>query len=82
MDDFGTNCAALGPMASFPVDKLKIDRRFVAGMADNPAAVAILRSISGLGRGLELPIATEGVETQCHIELRVEKHQIKDTLDD
>jgi EAL domain-containing protein (putative c-di-GMP-specific phosphodiesterase class I) len=68
MDDFGISYAALSTMASFPFDKIKIDRRFPGNMDESPAAVAIVRAIIGLGHGLGLPITAEGVETQGHVD--------------
>jgi diguanylate cyclase (GGDEF)-like protein len=64
MDDFGTGYASMSSLQSFPFDKIKIDQGFVSGLETNPQSVAIVRSIIGLGKALEIPIIAEGVETE------------------
>ena len=57
----------------FPFDKVKIDQGFVRDMIDNPQALAIIRSVIGLGHGLGVPVVAEGVETQAQLDaLRAE----------
>ncbi len=63
MDDFGTGYSSLSYLQSFPFDKIKIDRGFIANLDSNPQSAAIIRAVIGLGRGLNLPIVAEGVET-------------------
>ena len=63
MDDFGTGYSSLSYLQSFPFDKIKIDQAFVANLERNPQSAAIIRAVIGLGRGLELPVVAEGVET-------------------
>lgn len=64
MDDFGTGYSSLSYLQSFPFDKIKIDRTFVANLGRNPQSIAIVRAVIGLGRGLNLPIMAEGVENE------------------
>ena len=64
MDDFGTGYSSLSYLQSFPFDRMKIDRTFIARLSDNPQSAAITRAIIGLGRSLSLPVTAEGVETQ------------------
>jgi diguanylate cyclase (GGDEF)-like protein len=64
MDDFGTGYSSLSYFRMFPFDKVKIDRSFIHEMLVNPQARAIVRSVIGLGHGLEMPVIAEGVETE------------------
>ena len=64
MDDFGTGYSSLSYLQSFPFDKIKIDQAFVANLAHSRQAVTIIRAVIALGRGLDLPVVAEGVETQ------------------
>jgi len=63
MDDFGTGYSSLSYLQSFPFDKIKIDRTFIANLTDNHYSATIVRAVIGLGRGLNLPVMAEGVET-------------------
>jgi len=63
MDDFGTGHSSLSNLRSFPFDKIKIDRSFIAAMSSDDGARALVRAIVGLGRSLGLPVTAEGIET-------------------
>jgi diguanylate cyclase (GGDEF)-like protein len=62
IDDFGTGFSSLGYLHRLTVDKVKIDRSFVAEL-DHPSGHNIIASIVGLCRNLELECIVEGVET-------------------
>src|SRR5262249_31617941 len=64
MDDFGTGYSSLSYLQAFPFDKIKIDRAFICNLDRNPQSAAIVRAVIGLGRGLDLPVVAEGVETE------------------
>ncbi len=66
IDDFGTGFATFQYLTRLPVDALKIDTTFVAGLGKSANDTAIVRSVIGLGRELGLEIVAEGVETESH----------------
>ena len=64
MDDFGTGYSSLSYLQSFPFDKIKIAQAFVANLGHSQQASTIIRAVIALGRGLNLPVVAEGVETE------------------
>jgi EAL domain-containing protein (putative c-di-GMP-specific phosphodiesterase class I) len=63
LDDFGTGYSALGYLQKFHIDKLKIDRSFIARLGEADDATIIVRTIVGLAHNLGLAVTAEGVET-------------------
>jgi diguanylate cyclase (GGDEF)-like protein len=63
MDDFGTGYSSLSYLRSFPFDKIKIDRSFIQGMAQDESSSAIVRAVVGLSSRLGMTTTAEGVET-------------------
>ena len=62
LDDFGTGYATLTQLLSFHLDKIKIDRSFVSGLAKDKDNLVIVRAILGLARAFGLTATAEGVE--------------------
>lgn len=62
IDDFGTGHSSLLRLHQLPVNELKIDRSFVTGLGDDPAAKIIVKSIIELGRSLGHRVVAEGIE--------------------
>lgn len=62
-DDFGTGFASFSTLKNFPVDKLKIDKSFVADITDSAHSRAIVGGIAHLAGELGMEVVAEGVET-------------------
>jgi diguanylate cyclase (GGDEF)-like protein/PAS domain S-box-containing protein len=65
LDDFGTGFSSLSHLRNFPVDAIKIDRSFVAGLADSAEDRAIIEAVLRLGEALGMATVAEGVESQA-----------------
>lgn len=63
IDDFGTGYASLSRLSKLPIDELKIDRYFVAGIGCEGPRETILAASIGMAHGLGLEVVAEGVET-------------------
>ena len=62
IDDFGTGYSSLAYLRRFPVDILKIDRSFIAGIGETAGALAMVHALVELGRALGLETLAEGIE--------------------
>lgn len=69
IDDFGTGYSSLGYIARLPVNSLKVDRSFIAGMTNSPHNMTIVSTIISLAHCLGLKVVAEGVETQEQLQL-------------
>lgn len=67
LDDFGTGYSSLSYLRALPLDRVKIDRSFIADI-DDPEAQSIVQSIIDLCRRLNLEVVAEGVETKHNVE--------------
>jgi len=68
IDDFGTGYASLTALKALPLDTMKIDGSFVAGLGSDEQDTAIVAALIGLARGLGLTITAEGVETETQLD--------------
>jgi diguanylate cyclase (GGDEF)-like protein/PAS domain S-box-containing protein len=68
IDDFGTGYSSLLYLKRFPVDLLKVDRSFVAGLGDNNEDSAIVRSVIELAEAFDIAAVAEGIETHAQLE--------------
>lgn len=68
LDDFGTGFSSLQLLHRLALNKLKIDRSFVAGLETNEASRTIVSTALAMGRGLGLITLAEGVETEGQLQ--------------
>ncbi len=68
IDDFGTGYSSLGYLKDLPVEAVKLDQSFVAGLGSEPEADAIVEAIIRLGQALGLVTIAEGVEDEAQLE--------------
>ena len=64
VDAFGTGQSSLKFLRRFPVDRVKIDRSFIAGVPGDADDCAVVTAIAGLARSLKLEVVAVGVESE------------------
>jgi len=69
LDDFGTGYSSLSMLKDAPIDELKIDKSFVDQISHNKKDQAMVKSIIGIGKNLNMRVLAEGVETAEHVEI-------------
>ncbi len=61
-DDFGTGYASLSHLKNFPIDRMKIDKEFVADIGKGGSGLVIAQAVAMLSKGLGLTVTAEGIE--------------------
>ncbi|HEY0165553.1 MAG TPA: EAL domain-containing protein [Jatrophihabitans sp.] len=69
IDDLGTGYSSLTRITELPVDMLKIDLRFIAGLGTDSSCTAVVAAILEIGKTLGLAVVAEGVETAAQARL-------------
>jgi EAL domain-containing protein (putative c-di-GMP-specific phosphodiesterase class I)/PleD family two-component response regulator len=69
LDDFGTGYSSLAYLHRYPIDRLKVDRSFVATLSESNERRSIVRAILTLAGHIGVDVVAEGVSTQDHREI-------------
>lgn len=69
LDDFGRGYASLGLLNHFPLRTIKLDQRFIRDLRGNAQENSLITAIAALGKGFNLRIIAEGVETEQQLNI-------------
>jgi diguanylate cyclase (GGDEF)-like protein/PAS domain S-box-containing protein len=67
LDDFGTGYSSLCYLQQLPISELKIDRSFICNLPGSISDAAIVNTIIGMARSLNMNVVAEGVETDAQL---------------
>lgn len=68
LDDFGTGYSSLTHVRRYPLNALKIDGSFVAGVCTHPEDKAVVAAVIGMADAMQLRVVAEGVESLAQYE--------------
>jgi EAL domain-containing protein (putative c-di-GMP-specific phosphodiesterase class I) len=69
IDDFGVGYSSMSSLRQLHVDRIKIDRSFIHGIAESVDDRKVVQSILGLGKSLGIEVVAEGVETEADLRI-------------
>lgn len=69
LDDFGTGYSGLSYLQTFPLNKVKIDRSFVAELHSGDRSLTLLRGMAKLSAALGMDVVVEGIETSEQLDI-------------
>ncbi|RCW84489.1 putative bifunctional diguanylate cyclase/phosphodiesterase [Phyllobacterium bourgognense] len=69
IDDFGVGYSSMSSLRLLHVDRIKIDRSFIFGIAESVDDRKVVQSILGLGKSLGIEVVAEGVETEADLRI-------------
>ena len=78
LDDFGTGFSSLSYLHALPLDKVKIDRSFIANIQNDKRSLILLSGVTHLSKQLGLSVTIEGVETTEQMEILLNKVHVDD----
>ena len=64
IDDFGVGYSSLSSLRTLHVDRIKIDRCFVSGLAQSEGDQEVVKAVLNLGQSLRIEVIAEGVENE------------------
>ena len=67
IDDFGTGYSSFKYLSRFPIHTLKIDQSFIQEL-EREENISIVNAMVSMGRGMNLNVVAEGVETQAQLD--------------
>ena len=73
IDDFGTGYSSLEYLKKLPIDKLKIDKSFIASVVNNQDDASIVKAVIAMGHNMNMQIIAEGVETEEQVKYLLER---------
>ncbi len=74
LDDFGVGGAGLAQLPRYPINKIKIDRGFVADVISDSSQAAIVRAIIAMGHQMNMQVVAEGVENDAQVSFLRRNH--------
>ena len=74
LDDFGTGYSSFGHLKKIPLDRLKIDRGFIAGLGESEEDTAIVAAILSMAHSLGVAVTAKGIETEKQLRWLQDHH--------